>query len=199
MFKHAFVTLSIAVALTAACKSSDVNTNAGPNPRDAATAGSTAATRAAQSTSPQAAALSVEDRQFAENAAEGGKKEVELGHLAQQHGASDAVKHLGQRIADDHERANRELDSLLGGADVSRTSSPSDNDSDRRRLEKMSGAAFDRAYVDLMISDHRKDITEFERASRSSNEAVRTFAEKTLPTLREHLTQAREAKEGLKK
>ena len=201
MFKQAFITLTIAVASTAACKSRDVNTNAGPNPRDAATAGaSSSADRDAQRTSA-AGSLSVADQQFVAKAAAGGRKEVELGRLAQQHGSSDAVKQLGQKIADDHERANRELESMLGGADVARTSgaSDNDNDSDRNRLEKMTGTAFDRAYVDMMISDHQKDITEFERASQSSNESVRSFATKTLPTLREHLTQARDAQASIGK
>ena len=102
MLKQSFITLTVAAALMAACKAGDVNTNAGPNPRDSATAG------AASSASP-VAALSVQDRQFVQKAAEGGRQEVELGRLAQQRGTSDAVKQLGQRIADDHERANREL------------------------------------------------------------------------------------------
>jgi putative membrane protein len=196
MFKHLFVTLTVAAALTTACKATDVNTNAGPNPRDAATAGD--ASRATAATAPETAALSVEDRQFVQKAAEGGREEVELGRLAQQHGSSDVVKRLGQRIADDHERANREFKSLLGSSDIAQTAA-ADKDGERIRLEKLSGPSFDRSYVELMIDDHQKDIAEFERAMHSTNPAVRDFAEKTLPTLREHLVQAREAEAGLKK
>lgn len=202
MFKQSFITLVIAVALTAACKSRDVNTNAGPNPRDAATANasSSANDREAQRTSAaNATTLSVTDQQFVQKAAAGGRKEVELGRYAQQHASSDAVKQLGQKIADDHERANRELEAMLGGSDVARTSAASDDDSTRSRLEKMTGREFDRAYVEEMINDHQKDITEFERAAQSTNQKVKSFATQTLPTLREHLQQARDAQAAIGK
>jgi putative membrane protein len=200
MIKHAFITLVAVAALAAACNHSDtqargVNTNAGPRAQDSATA----ADRAAQSATNHRADLSVTDQQFVKKAVAGGRHEVELGRLAQQHGSSDAVKQLGQRIADDHERANRELESMLGSSDVARTSAPTDNDSERERLEKMSGQEFDRAYVEQMIDDHQTDITEFQRAAQSPNQTVRAFAEKTLPTLREHLQQARDAQTKLGK
>jgi putative membrane protein len=200
MLKQSFITLAVAAALATACNSKNtdargVNANAGPRPQDSATANSAAAAadRAAQGAATRASDLSVTDQQFVQKAMAGGRKEVELGRLAQQHASSDAVKQLGQRIADDHERANRELESMLSGSDVARTSATSENDNDRSKLEKMSGAAFDRAYVQQMIDDHQTDITEFERAAQSSNQTVRAFAEKTIPTLRQHLQQARDA------
>src|SRR5262245_20399487 len=188
MFKQSFITFTVAVALTTACNSRNVSTDAGPRPQDSATAGARTNT-----------ALSVQDQQFAEKAAAGGRTEVELGRLAQEHASSDVVKQLGQRIADDHERANRELESMLGASDVARTAAPSENDDTRSRLEKMSGAEFDRAYVEQMIDDHQKDITEFQRAAESRNPKVRSFAEKTLPTLRQHLQLARDAQTSLSK
>jgi putative membrane protein len=190
MIKHSFIMLAVAAALTNACNSKNmdakgVNANAGPRTQDSATA--------AQGAGSRMVSLSAQEQQFVQKAAEGGRKEVELGRLAQQHGASETVKQLGQRIADDHERANRELESLLGSSDVARTAAPSDSDDPRMRLEQMSGPAFDRAFVEQMIDDHQKDITEFQRAAQSPKRTVRAFAEKTLPTLREHLQQARDA------
>jgi putative membrane protein len=196
MLKQSVITLAIAAALMTACKAGDVNTNAGPNPRDSATAG-VATSGAASSPASQTPGLSAQDQQFVQKAAEGGRQEVELGRLAQQHGASDVVKRLGQRIADDHERTNREFGSLLG-AEIARAAAAYEN-SERARLEKMSGKAFDRRYVELMIEDHQKDIAEFEGAMHSTSRTVQNFVEKTLPTLREHLVQAREAEAALGK
>ena len=197
MFKQSFIMFVVAGALTAACDARNVNTNRGPSGQDAARpnpgSDATTADRTGQGTTRAASTMSVEDQQFVQKAMTGGRKEVELGRLAQSKASSDQVKQLGEKIADDHERANRELESMATGSDVARTSETSGSDDERGKLERLTGAAFDRAYLEQMIADHQKDITEFERASRSSNETVRTFAEKTIPTLRQHLRDAQDA------
>jgi putative membrane protein len=44
-----------------------------------------------------------------------------------------------------------------------------------------------------MISDHTRDISEFERAStQATNPDIKQFASEALPTLRDHLKIARE-------
>ena len=56
------------------------------------------------------------------------------------------------------------------------------------RLEKLSGAAFDRAYVSDMLADHRKDVADFKHQAMGAKDPdVKQFASKTLPTLKEHL------------
>jgi putative membrane protein len=42
----------------------------------------------------------------------------------------------------------------------------------------------------MMVDDHKKDIREFEKESKSSNQQVAEFAKDTLPTLHEHLEAA---------
>jgi putative membrane protein len=62
------------------------------------------------------------------------------------------------------------------------------------RLSKLSGAAFDRAYMQAMLVDHRKDVNEFRMESKSGKDAdVKGWAGKTLPTLEEHLKLAQDA------
>jgi len=75
------------------------------------------------SNSAQAAELSSTDRAFITTAAEGGKAEIELGQLAQQKASTDAVKALGKRIADDHQQANRDLETIAGQKHVALPSS----------------------------------------------------------------------------
>src|ERR1700682_3611841 len=56
--------------------------------------------------------LSSEDSEFMQKAAMGGLLEVELGRLATQKGSSDVVKQFGQRMIDDHSKANQELQQI---------------------------------------------------------------------------------------
>ena len=60
----------------------------------------------------KAAAHRTSDQSFVMKAAEGGLAEVELGKLAAQNATSDDVKKFGQRMVDDHGKANDELKSL---------------------------------------------------------------------------------------
>jgi putative membrane protein len=56
------------------------------------------------------------------------------------------------------------------------------------RMQKLSGAAFDRAYMKEMLSDHKKDVSEFRKQAKSAKDPdVKAFASRTLPTLEEHL------------
>ncbi|HEY3570771.1 MAG TPA: DUF4142 domain-containing protein, partial [Thermoanaerobaculia bacterium] len=55
-------------------------------------------------------------------------------------------------------------------------------------LSKLSGAAFDKAYVSMMVKDHKKDVAEFKKESTKAKDSdVKSFASTTLPTLQDHL------------
>jgi putative membrane protein len=167
------------------------------------------------------AALSDEDRLFVQKAAMSSQMEVTLGNLAEDKAQSDQVKQFGEQLARDHEAANRQLQSTLGGGDSTTAQQPGGGvshpagsaqtaDSNRtapnsagndmhqqmqqtqQKLEGVSGPAFDRAYLDEMVKHHEMDVQEFERAARSNNPQVKQFAERTLPTLRQHLEQAQQ-------
>lgn len=61
------------------------------------------------------------------------------------------------------------------------------------RMNKLSGAEFDREYLKMDLKDHKKAIELFEKQARSGRDAeLKAFAEKTLPTLREHHQMARD-------
>jgi len=60
------------------------------------------------------------------------------------------------------------------------------------RLASLSGAEFDRAFVKQMVDDHEQTIAKFEAAQNDVTDAeLRGFIASTLPTLRQHLQQAR--------
>ena len=129
--------------------------------------------------------------QFLKEAASGGMAEVKLGGLAEQRATSDDVKNFGKRMVNDHTKANDELKRVAAEKNVTL---PSDIDHKEKavydRLSKLSGKKFDRAYIDEMVKDHQGDVAEFEKAARSKDPEVQAFAERTLPTLQDHLTDA---------
>jgi putative membrane protein len=145
---------------------------------------------------------STADASFVRQAAEGGMMEVAKGKLAVQKGSHEGVKQFGQRMVDDHTKAGDELKSIAGGKNITlpaETPKPP-MQAAMAKLEKLDGAAFDRAYVDDQVRDHEKTIALFERQAKNGKDAeLKAFAEKTLPTLKEHLTAVRDLKSKLAK
>ena len=149
----------------------------------------------------QGAAVPAADRAFAEKAAAGGAAEVEGGKVAEQRAANDKVKQFGARMVQDHGKANDELKQIASGKGLQLPSAPDAHDQqEMARMQKLSGAEFDRAYMDHMVKDHKKDIAEFKKQASSGKEPeIKAFAAKTLPTLQEHLKMAEAADAEVKK
>jgi putative membrane protein len=141
-----------------------------------------------------ASTLSAGDRKFLNEAADGGMAEVELGKLAMQKASDENVKKFGQRMVDDHSKANDELRELAKrkGVDLPQTPSAK-NQNLKRRLAKLNGPNFDKAYMTDMVADHKEDVAAFQKESNVARDPqVKSFASQTLPTLREHLKNAQE-------
>ena len=135
------------------------------------------------------------DAKFLMTAYEGGEAEIALADLAASKSQRDDVKAFAAKIKADHKQADGELPELAGKKNMTLSGSPSptaisDERSTMNRLQKLSGADFDRAYANTMVSDHRKAVSEFVKASKSSDPDVKAFADKTLPVLKDHLQRA---------
>lgn len=148
------------------------------------------------------AALTSAEKEFMTNAAQGGVLEVQLGNLASQKASNNDVKQFGERMATDHSRLGQRLQQLASNLNVTLPQElTSQQQSLVSRLEKLSGKAFDREYIKEMVSDHARDVSEFERAAAQvTNSELKQFVSEALPVLREHLQAARElaGKLGLK-
>jgi len=129
------------------------------------------------------------DAAFIKKAAVGGMAEVDLGTLASSKASDDKVKSFAQKMVTDHGKANDELKMLAASKQIELPSAiDSKHQATHARLDKLSGSAFDRAYVSDMLADHKKDVAEFKHQSTSATDPdVKAFASKTLPTLEEHL------------
>jgi putative membrane protein len=134
------------------------------------------------------------DATFMQRAAISSMAEVIHGKQATANGANAEVTKFGQRMVDDHTKANEELKAL---ASKQGASLPAELDQKhqamQQKLEKMKGAEFDRAYMQHMVQAHKEAVTLFQTEAKSGKDAeTRAWAEKTLPTLQEHLKMATE-------
>ena len=195
-------TLSVCIGLAlmaAAAASSAQGTTSGSSTSGGGT-NSAAGANSGASTKAAGGSVTGADKIFVEKAAIGGMAEVQLGQLAQQKGSSDQVKQFGSRMVDDHSKANDELKQLASSKGVTL---PTDLDAKHKnvmaKMEKLSGAEFDRAYMDDMVKDHKDDVSLFRKESTSGKDAdLKAFAGKTLPTLEDHLKMAQSTDSAVK-
>lgn len=139
------------------------------------------------------------DNKFAREAATGGMEEVELGKIAVRNASNEKVKAFGQRMVDDHSKANDQLMMVASKNNITLpTSLDSKQKSEVDRLSALSGAGFDRAYMRDMVKDHEKDIAGFQKESSSGmNPDLKNFATTTLPILQMHLQMAKDTESAL--
>jgi putative membrane protein len=133
------------------------------------------------------------DRKFIDDAANSGMFEVQVGQLAASKASDANVKSFASMLVDQHTAANNELVKIANARGVELPAAP--KHSMRRDIEKLgkkSGDEFDRDFVrEVGIKDHKKDIKEFEKASKDVKDPeLKAFVDKSLPMLREHLAAA---------
>ena len=153
--------------------------------------------RAANDSMPQ---TNTNASDFLTKAASGGMLEVQLGQMAQQKGISQRVKDFGLMMIRDHTKGNDELKALAGqkGITIPQTLS-NDHQKHVDELNKQKGNDFDKAYIDLMESDHKEDIDEYTDASEKvTDPAIKAFAKNTIPMLQMHLDFVKAIKASMK-
>jgi putative membrane protein len=129
------------------------------------------------------------DKTFVHKASGGGLAEVQLGQLATRQAASPDVKQFGQRMVDDHTKANKELASIARDKNMPITTElDPKHQAMADKLAKLQGEAFDREYLLGQVADHEETIALFMNQSKEGQDAeLKAFASKTLPILQEHL------------
>jgi putative membrane protein len=170
-------------------------------PAFAQSAGTASSSKTTTTKTTTTSALSAGDTKFVKEAAAGGMEEVQLGQLAVQKASNGDVKNFGQRMVDDHSKANTQLQQIASQKGVTVPSKlPASKQKDVDKLSKLNGAAFDRAYMSMMVKDHVKDVAEFQKESKNGKDSdVKSFASTTLPTLQDHLKMAKDINSALSK
>jgi putative membrane protein len=159
-----------------------------------------AGTATGPSSMPEPMPRKVDDKKFVKESALGGLAEVEMGKLATQKASSDAVKQFGQRMVDDHSKANEQLKQAAAKSNIEVPASlDSKHQSRVDKLAKLSGPEFDKAYLKDQVKDHENDVDKFkDEAQNGSDPNVKQFAMATLPTLQEHLSAVKDLKKAAK-
>jgi putative membrane protein len=134
------------------------------------------------------------DGEWVVQAGTAGLAEVQMGNLALQKAQSADVKSYAQRMVTDHSKGNEELQQIVTAKGLTL---PAQLDGEHQagldHLAGLSGAEFDKAYMQHMVSDHQKAVTLFQNGSASAQDPdIKAYATKTLPILQEHLKLAQE-------
>jgi putative membrane protein len=194
--KHTWIAAAC-IALLAACggentsgqpetdTTGSVQSNQQTSPETATTTGVTGGT--VSNTTPA-------DKEFVSNAGMAGLAEVQMGNLALQNAQSADVKAFAQRMVTDHGTSNAELAQL---ATVKGLALPTElagkHQQGLEHLTGLSGADFDKAYMQHMVGDHNEAVTLFQNGSTNSSDSdIKAFATKNLPILQEHLRLAQQ-------
>jgi predicted outer membrane protein len=153
-----------------------------------ASSGKTAAAGAATG-----AKLSSGDAGILKDMAMANMAEIEGGKMAQSKGTSAEVKAFAQQMIDDHGANLKEVQTLAEARGVTLPTEPdAKHKAMAAKLEKMSGADFDKAYMKQAgVQDHKTVHAKLMAASKKAKDAdVKALVDKTEPVVAQHLKSA---------
>lgn len=189
MKKIIFSAIMLSLALLFACNdSADTTTTTDLSTTTTTDTGMDTATAGTTTTLNTGMPLKGRDSTFAMEAASGGMMEVEAGNLAQQNASNERVKAFAAMMVRDHSKANEELKTLATSRGLMLPDSMmKKHRSHIQMMQKMTGKAFDKHYMNMMVTDHKEDVSKFENASKNATDAdLKAWAGKTLPVLIMH-------------
>jgi putative membrane protein len=141
--------------------------------------------------------LSRADRNFFEEAAKSGMKEVEVSNAVKARLTNAQVRAFAEMMVSDHSMANTELQTLAAAKGVTLPADKKDHGEKWTRKDTKDNE-LDKDYVEAMEDDHEEAVKLFEKAAKSEDAEIAAFAQKTLPKLQHHLDQVRTLKSVVK-
>lgn len=137
---------------------------------------------------------------FLGQAAQDSLAEIELCEMALQKTENDDVKMFAQRMIDEHGQMGSRIEQLAAGMGIDLPKQEQDEDkSVMQQMEKLSGAEFDRKFMEHNVEDHEKDVKVFQHyADTAGDEDIRKLARDGAARLREHLKMAQDIVRKLK-
>ncbi|HYC46918.1 MAG TPA: DUF4142 domain-containing protein [Burkholderiales bacterium] len=133
--------------------------------------------------------LSRQDKRFIDKAMQDNNAELALAKVALEKAQNAEVKSFAQRLLDDHTKAGSELEGIVSRLGYTPPKKAQEKEPrDAQKFAKMSGEKFDREFSKHMVKDHEKAVKLFkDQAQDGQSQELWQFAQKTLPTLEEHL------------
>jgi putative membrane protein len=138
------------------------------------------------------------DVEFVAMALAGDIGEVKMAEVALKKSKNQDVRKFAERMIKDHSMSR---DMLLERAKFLKVAVAEGLDPHKRemmdRLHKLEGSDFDNAYWRMMVEDHEKALRIWGKFSRDArDEKLRELARTTVPTIKDHLEQARRHAKG---
>ena len=123
---------------------------------------------------------------------EDGLFEIQLAQLALQKATDSSVRGFAQRMVDDHTQLNNQISTLAQQRNLTlATDLPADKQQEISDLSALSGADFDKAYMDKNVVGHALDVRLARQQSEEGTDGdVQSLAGQALPTLTQHLLTA---------
>ncbi|WP_158615555.1 DUF4142 domain-containing protein [Acidipila sp. EB88] len=137
---------------------------------------------------------SSQDKMFLKEASEGDMFEIKASQLALQKSSSDDVKQYAQMMIDDHTKLDNAMKPIASEAGVSpATDLGGKQKKEYAKLDGLSGDAFDKEYIKVMVMDHSKVSKAFGmEASNGQLADEKNAAAQNKPTVDMHLQKAQQ-------
>ncbi|MBG6234605.1 putative membrane protein [Pedobacter sp. CAN_A7] len=135
---------------------------------------------------------------FMKDAGASGMLEVVFAELATKKASSTKVKAFAAQMIKDHSQANKELAAIAEKAGILLpTELLPEQKKQYDRLVTLTGAAFDKEYMQMMVDGHQKTVELFKNGQDLNKQDVVSFAKKTMPVIVHHHTEAKTIHAGL--
>jgi putative membrane protein len=143
--------------------------------------------------------LAKNDLQSFRKMAQADMAEVAAGKVAAEKAQSPEVKKYAQHMVDEHSKMLEEGKQLAQSKGVTPPAQPEKkHQAALQKLQKASGADFDRQYMQQMVKDHQEVLKVAEKTAKDAKDAqLKAHAQKGVPHIKEHLAQARKISESL--
>jgi putative membrane protein len=141
----------------------------------------------------------VSEQDFMINAVQAHLAEIDMARAATTHSKNKEVKSFAKTILKEHTTGLQELQKLMSSKGVPPPrATTSAMKQDIERMSALSGAEFDREFVNMMVSDHQKTLELFRGVSFTAHDTdIQDYVDSMIPKLDKHLRRAQELQSKL--
>jgi len=131
--------------------------------------------------------------------------DIDAGKHAKSKSKNKEVQEFAQRMITDHTAVNKQVHDLLTKLNATPASNPTSESMTQQgqeastRLGALSGAAYDKAYIDNEVTFHQQVINaaQTQLAPAAQNPELKDLLQKTMPVLQSHLDMAKQIQSSL--
>ena len=202
--KFALGVLAFSIALsachTATKDSSKVADSANQKTIAQTDSASKAQMKTADSTVNSHKGLQEDASKFLVKSYEAGMYEIQLSKLAATNGLAADVKKLAADLVTSHTAINSKISAIAASANfVLPAAVNADHQKDLQDMTGLSGAEFDKKYINTIVDGHEKSVSDYKDAYKNLGPSdTRNFAAETLPKIEDHLAMAKKVKDRIK-